>query len=390
MNINDNLVVQILLKQNYITQKDIDEAKTVVGDKDMVEQFIKSGILTKKLIGQAIAEFFGFEYINSESNETININLEKIPTEISEKFSVLYLEETDKVVSIITSKPENIKEMLPELAKLFTEKRFKVFFILEEDYKRLVGKFKKPLQERFEQITKDPDFAAPNLFQEILDESFNLRATDIHFEPQRDNIVLLRFRIDGLLRDVATFPIDIYEKIINRVKVLAHLRIDEHFAPQDGSIRLETQEYSMDLRISLVPTLEGEKIAIRILSDYIKNLSFSELGLDEKAQKILSDAIKKRHGMILNTGPTGCGKTTTLYAVLRLLQNQTVNVTTIEDPVEYRMPGVNQIQVDQEHGITFARGLRSIVRQDPNIILVGEIRDNETAEIAVNASLNIF
>jgi type II secretory ATPase GspE/PulE/Tfp pilus assembly ATPase PilB-like protein len=183
-------------------------------------------------------------------------------------------------------------------------------------------------------------------------------------------------------------PQENYENILNRIKVNARLRIDEHVSAQDGAMRFAGEGGVVtDIRVSIVPTIEGEKIALRILSHYIENLTLSDLGLGEASEKKIKDAADKPFGMILVVGPTGAGKTTTLYAVLKRLNQPDVNITTIEDPVEYRMQGVNQIQVNADTHLTFAEGLRSIVRQDPDIILVGEIRDKETAEISVNAAL---
>ncbi|NTU69945.1 type II/IV secretion system protein, partial [bacterium] len=198
-----------------------------------------------------------------------------------------------------------------------------------------------------------------------------------------------RFRIDGVLQEAGRFPKEYYENILNRVKVEARLRIDEHYSAQDGAIRytLKGKDDSVDVRISIVPTLDGEKIVLRLLAGYTRSLTLADLGLSPENQNLVEDAGKKPFGMILITGPTGSGKTTTLYALLKTLNRVDVNITTIEDPVEYKIPGINQIQVNNQTNLTFSQGLRSIVRQDPDIVLVGEIRDEETAEIAVNASL---
>ncbi len=199
--------------------------------------------------------------------------------------------------------------------------------------------------------------------------------------------MVIRFRVDRVLHEAGRISREYYDGILNRIKVQARLRIDTHFATQDGAVRYERKEGSVDLRISIVPTLDGEKVAIRILAEYIRGFSLGDLGLFPEDQALIAQALRKPFGMILASGPTGSGKTTTLYALLKLLNRPEVNITTIEDPVEYKVIGVNQIQVNPQTNLTFAEGLRSIVRQDPNIILVGEIRDRETAEISVNAAL---
>lgn len=227
---------------------------------------------------------------------------------------------------------------------------------------------------------------APEIIEEILTDAVSFRTSDIHFEPQEKEVIV-RFRIDGVLHEAGRIPKEYYENIVNRLKVQARLRIDEHYAAQDGAIRFVRDGHLIDARLSLIPTLDGEKIVLRLLADYMRSFALSDLGLLGDGQKLLEVSAKKPFGMILVTGPTGSGKTTTLYAVLRTLNNPEVNITTIEDPVEFKIPGINQIQVNQQTNLTFAKGLRSIVRQDPDIILVGEVRDQETAEIAVNAAL---
>lgn len=242
------------------------------------------------------------------------------------------------------------------------------------------------LDTRFSTIIRSGRRVAPEMIDAILADALTYRASDIHFEPQPKE-VMVRFRVDGVLQEAGRIPREHYENILNRVKVLAHLRTDEHSSAQDGSIRYEHERISIDLRISIVPILDGEKIAIRLLHGYIKEFTLENLGFSTSDQALLTQASQKPFGMILVTGPTGSGKTTTLYALLNILNRPGVNITTIEDPVEYKIAGANQIQVNLQTNLTFAKGLRSIVRQDPDIVLVGEIRDHETAEIAVNAAL---
>jgi len=190
-----------------------------------------------------------------------------------------------------------------------------------------------------------------------------------------------------MLREAGQLPKEYYGNILNRIKVESGMRIDEHYSAQDGAMHRTKADWSVDLRVSLVPTVAGEKVTMRVLGSYVSELTFADVGLSVAHQKVVERNIAKPFGMILNTGPTGSGKTTTLYALLKMLNKPNVNITTIEDPVEYRIAGTNQIQVNESRGVSFAKGLRAIVRQDPDIILVGEIRDRETAEISVNAAL---
>ncbi|MFZ2881813.1 MAG: GspE/PulE family protein, partial [Candidatus Moraniibacteriota bacterium] len=219
-----------------------------------------------------------------------------------------------------------------------------------------------------------------------IEDALILNASDIHFEPQVD-IVVIRFRVDGVLQEVGRIPKTYYDNMLNRIKVQANLRTDEHASAQDGAIHYENAENTADIRVSMVPILDGEKVVMRILSKYVRGFNLSSLGLSAENERILNEAVKKPFGMILVVGPTGSGKTTTLYSLIRMLNRTEVNIATIEDPVEYKIQGINQIQVNKETNLTFSQGLRSIVRQDPDIILVGEIRDDETVEISVNAAL---
>src|SRR3989339_1112359 len=213
------------------------------------------------------------------------------------------------------------------------------------------------------------------------------RASDIHFEPKPNGKAITRLRIDGMLRDEFELPIQLHSQCIARLKIMTDMRSDEHRAPQDGRFSFQTEKEIVDVRASLIATVYGEKAVLRLLSGTTHGLSLSELGFSETDLNRLQAQIKKPWGMILATGPTGSGKTTSIYAVLEELNRREVNISTIEDPVEFKIGEVNQSQVDRAAKFTFATGLRSLLRQDPDIIMVGEIRDSETAKIAVNASL---
>jgi type IV pilus assembly protein PilB len=227
---------------------------------------------------------------------------------------------------------------------------------------------------------------AAKLISQLIKRAVRESASDIHLEPGEE-MSQIRFRIDGVLRLIASVPHTIHKGLVSRIKILSSLRIDEHRLPQDGRFRTIVDHGEIDFRISLIPTVAGEKVVIRILDKSAGILTLDQLGLRGQQFAILEEEIHKPHGMILVTGPTGSGKTTTLYAAIDRLRSVTTNITTLEDPVEYRLVGINQSQVQPEIGFTFATGLRAILRQDPNIILVGEIRDAETADIAVNAAL---
>ncbi len=261
-------------------------------------------------------------------------------------------------------------------------------FASKEGVEAMFLRYRKPLATRFQQIVDAEKEVAPEILHEIINDAIQLRASDIHFEPQGEKVTVVRFRVDGVMHEAGRIPKIYYEGVVNFIKIEANMRIDEHFAPQDGAIRHTAPDGSVtDIRVSMVPVVDGEKVVMRLLASYVSRLTLKALGFSKENQKILEDAANKPFGMLLTTGPTGSGKSTTLYALILMRNSPDVNISTIEDPVEYKIAGINHIQANPEADLTFVTGLRALVRQDPDIILVGEIRDGETAEIAVNAAL---
>lgn len=388
MEFNNEFVQQILLEESYISEEDLQTAIKQGQARNVtpLEYLLTEGVLTKDILGQALAEHFKVDYSDLNSNIPSKDLVLTIPEEIARKFRVVLFSQEAKRIVIATDEPTR-SGMGTALKKVFKKKKIVYTFAMPEDIDEIFRSYyRKELKTRFNKIIEKNVRVAPEIIDAIFEDAQTLNASDIHFEPTRAQ-VLVRFRIDGVLREVGRIPKEFYINILNRIKVQAHLRIDEHLRTQDGSLRYNSNKISFDARISIVPLVDGEKIAIRILSHYVKSFALSDLGLSPQDEEILREVSHKPFGMILVVGPTGSGKSTTLYAVLKLLNDPGVNITTIEDPVEYKIDGVNHIQVNEETNLTFAQGLRSIVRQDPDIILVGEIRDEETAEIAVNAAL---
>ena len=239
-----------------------------------------------------------------------------------------------------------------------------------------------------EELARGADVSIINLIDQLIEKADASRASDIHIDPLIEG-VRIRFRIDGVLQDAYLFPKEINNEIISRIKILSKLRSDEHQMTQDGRFRyvLPGENKFIDFRVSIVPTYHGENAVLRLLTDKNEESTLEDLGFSESDRKKIENAIRKTNGMILSTGPTGSGKTTTMYTLIKMLNSPGVSIITIEDPIEYAIDEVEQIQVNSRFGLTFANGLRSILRQDPNIIMVGEIRDAETASIAVNTAL---
>ncbi len=238
-----------------------------------------------------------------------------------------------------------------------------------------------------EQLERGEEISIIDLVDTLIEDAYNARASDIHIDPEEKRL-RIRLRIDGVLHDSFIFPEEIHSEIISRIKVLSGLRTDEHQATQDGRFRAIIQKSNpVDIRVSITPTYYGENAVLRLLTEKTEKFSLETSGFSDNDKKRILDAIKKPYGMILSTGPTGSGKTTLLYTLIKKINTPEVSIITIEDPIEYSISGINQIQINPHTDLTFAKGLRSILRQDPNIIMVGEIRDNETAAISVNAAL---
>ncbi|MES2437075.1 MAG: GspE/PulE family protein [Patescibacteria group bacterium] len=385
MRLDEANVKYILLKQNYISVDDATKAELNAKKENIsfIDYLIREQYLSRDLLGQAIAESYGIEFVAITPQNVPKEYINLIPEPIARHSHIVVIAKEDNQITIATDNPKDLDPMV--VSRIFPGAKIKYAYTFSENIENIILKSQKKLEVRFAEILKQKT-VAPSIIEEILADAMSFQVSDIHFEPG-ETIVRVRFRIDGMLEQVAEIPKDAYANVLRVVKLRANLSTDEHTASQDGAIRLKHNDRNVDLRISIVPTIDGEKIVIRLLSEYVKNLSTTELGLSSEDQALIMKIAKNPFGLILTVGPTGSGKTTTLYSILKMLNRPDVNVTTIEDPVEYKIPGVNHIQVNENSHLTFAQGLRSIVRQDPNIILVGEIRDKETAEIAANAAL---
>lgn len=429
MALTDKEIGNILIEQNYVSQEECDtslqEAQT--RDTDLVTVLMEKGFLTQSLYDNALAEHYKLPFYNISENPPQPELITKLPEEISKEYSAIIIGEEGSSITVATADPgeptleEAIRinygqteAVLPDAKQKEMEKEEKeqkkkgkekrgffgkksadkeeytgdisFVFTTKDTIDAALRHYWKPLATRFQQIIESQKKVAPEILGEIFDDAIELRASDIHFEPQ-DKMVIVRFRVDGVLHEAGRIPKQYYEGVVNRVKIEANMRIDEHFAAQDGAIRHQTPAGPMDVRVNIVPLVDGEKIVMRLLASYVRSLTLGDLGFNNEQQEVLTEASNKPFGMILTTGPTGSGKSTTLSALIKMRNSPDINISTIEDPVEYKVRGVNHIQVNAEADLTFANGLRALVRQDPDVILVGEIRDGETANIAVNAAL---
>jgi len=378
--------------------------------KKIEDILIGENLIDSEEIAQLKAKVYGLPYQNlldrEVSNEVINI----ISFEAAENYKIVCFDKSGNKIKVGLTDPENFKavEAVNFLAK---EEKLRVeYYLISElsfdkifkQYKNLKSEIGKALETRakeekeemlkkkkeeggeLEEIIKSAPVA--KIVSVIIRHAVEGRASDIHIEPtQKESRV--RYRIDGILHTSLVLPKNIHSAIVARIKVLANLKLDETRLPQDGRIRLEIEEKKIDFRVSVLPLMGEEKVVMRILDTTRGAPTLEELGFDSRALRIIKENIKKTNGMLLVTGPTGSGKSTTLFSILNILNKEGVNISTLEDPVEYFIKGVNQSQTRPEIGFTFANGLRSLLRQDPDIIMVGEIRDNETAELAIHASL---
>lgn len=379
-------IKDFLVKENYISAEDSAAAEAVAHDSAAyVEYLIRQDLLSKTLLGQALAEGYKLPFADLAARPPSKVQVNLIEEKTARKMRIVVTQNSDDMVIVATDSPE---EMEPAKIKgLFPHAKVALAYTLPEYIETAFDQYEQPLETRFSQIISGGQRVAPEVVDEIIKDALSFRASDIHFEPRADDVEV-RFRVDGNLREAGKLPKEYYDNILNRIKVESGMRIDEHLTAQDGAMQRVIDEMrKVDLRVSLVPTVEGEKVVMRVLGSYVQAFTFADIGVGEAHRAIIERSIAKPFGMILTVGPTGSGKTTTLYSLLKLLNRPDVNITTIEDPVEYKMPGTNQIQVREASNMTFAKGLRAIVRQDPDIILVGEIRDQETAEISVNAAL---
>jgi type IV pilus assembly protein PilB len=359
---------------------------------------------------RAKAEALGMSYLEAAPPSIDKTILAIIPEDTAVKYRMVVFDRRDGILNIAMVDPQDFEAL--NVLRFIAEKErlgIEVFLVSEGVFSEMMRQYSetdKALEQAIISLKKDEEVGlkvkeetkpskAAEIFQDapiaklvdiIVKHAMDSRASDIHIEPVDGNY-RVRFRIDGLLRSTLVFPNDVGRAVISRIKILSNLKIDEKRKPQDGRFRVETEEKAIDLRVSTLPVLDGEKVVMRILDKSNSMSDLDRLGLWGRNREVLIRKIKEPYGIILITGPTGSGKSTTLYAFLQILNQEERNIITLEDPVEYFMDGVNQSQIRPEIGYTFAAGLRSILRQDPNVIMVGEIRDEETGELAVHAAL---
>lgn len=401
-------IADILLSEHVINQEQYQDirVKSASESKSIEDVIDALNIVPEDKLAEAKAKILGVPFISLANTSFSPQALSFLPRAVVERFHLIpfFYDDKTKTLSIAMSNPVDlealgfIRQKTGLTIKSFSATKSEVDQSINQQYRQeLVGEVGEALKEtedfnktktidstQISQIIKEAPIA--KIVSTILEYAVTSRSSDVHIEPQEDR-VRVRYRIDGILYDRLSLPKTVQEALISRIKILSEMKIDEHRAPQDGRFNFKIGDNEVDLRISVLPTVYGEKIVMRLLRKSGGIPTLAELGINGMALKSLETAILRPHGIIIVSGPTGSGKTTTLYAVLSKLNTTRVNIMSLEDPVEYQISGVNQVQVNPAVGLTFASGLRAFLRQDPNIILVGEIRDEETTDLALQAAL---
>jgi len=415
MNIEPQRLKKFLLDAELISKENFEKALKLSQetDKKIGDVLVSEGLIEQEKLTKFEAYLLGVPFVDIKENtippEVLNI----IPEQIARAHNIIAFRKMGNSLEVAMLDPEDlitiefIKKTYPLLKimpRLTTpeciksalrqyQKTLDIEFgdMMNLDSKSIGHIVKEAGEDDFIGRKEDLIKAAQELpiisiVDALLKHAILQRASDVHIEPL-ENMVIVRFRIDGVLRDVMILPLVSVLGIVARIKVLSNLKLDEHRLPQDGRFKIESPDYKYSVRVSVLPVFNGEKVVMRLLQENVKAQNLETLGLNGKALEIVRNNLIRPIGMMLITGPTGSGKTTTLYSIMEILNIPDINISTVEDPIEYRMPRINQTQVNPKIGLTFASGLRALVRQDPNIIMVGEIRDNETAALAINAAL---
>ena len=395
-------LIQLLEDEGLVTPDAIQNAQAAASKEGKPVMSILTGqnIVDDELLTHAIAQVSGVPYVNL-SNTLIDQNiLSLLPEDIAERFMAVPLAEVQNRLAVAMIDANNV-QAVDYLANRI-QRPLKVFMASEEGVRHVLDQYKTDLssvdkaaevsqeeakaEEASDVKTIVQDSPISQALSKILEYAIKARASDIHVEPLEGSLKI-RVRVDGVLREIMQLPKSIEPALVSRVKILANLKIDEHRLPQDGQFAVKIAGKEVDLRIAISPVVWGEQVVIRLLDKSGNTFDIEEMGYTGRALRAIRHGIKRPNGMVLTSGPTGSGKSTSLYALIKEIKDDSVNIVTLEDPVEYKMQGVNQIQVNGEVGLTFANGLRSILRQDPDVVMVGEIRDGETAALAVQAAL---
>ena len=414
MKVESGQLRAFLLDAGLVAEKQFNAAfkKAEKTNQKVGDVLVAESLITEEELIKLEAYILGIPFVNLEKEKIEPEVLKIIPEPIARSNNIVAFRKKENDLEVAMLDPEDLRTI--EFIKKTANLRILPRLTTSESIKQVLKQYQKTLEAEFgEMIKKEAkgikavqeikegvpaiteseelkkaagELPVIRIIDTLLRHAILQRASDIHIEPTEKEVVV-RYRIDGILRDAMTLPKQASLGVVARIKVLSNLKLDEHRLPQDGRFKVEAEDYRYSIRVSILPVFDGEKIVMRLLSEKAKAYTLEGLGFRGETLEIIQDNLRKPVGMLLVTGPTGCGKTTTLYSMMEILNVPGVNISTVEDPIEYRMPRINQTQVNPKIGLTFANGLRALVRQDPDIIMVGEIRDSETAGLAINAAL---
>ena len=411
MKVEPQQLKAFLLDAGLVSEDQFEKAlkKAEKSKKKVEDILVLDSLITQEELIKLKAYILGIPFVNLEKEQIAPEILKIVPEPIARSHNIASFRKKGNSLEVAMLDPEDLRTIdfikkkepgLKILPRLTTPESIKNVLCqyqqtLEAEFgdiiKKEIGSIKtikdeETVEEKEELRKAAEELPVIKIVDTLMKHAILQRTSDIHVEPTEKEVVV-RYRIDGILHDAMTLPRNAASGIVARIKVLSNLKLDEHRLPQDGRFKIETEDYKYSIRVSVLPIFDSEKIVMRLLPETSKAVSLEGIGLNGAALEKIQENLRKAVGMILVTGPTGSGKTTTLYSMMEILNTPEVNISTVEDPVEYRMPRVNQTQVNPKIGLTFSSGLRSLVRQDPDIIMVGEIRDNETASLAINAAL---
>jgi len=385
-------IKDIVVTSGIINAPDFDKLsdRAFKSKTDIETLLVKENFTTDEKLGMLIADKFDIPFKDLREENLQNDLLEMLPEVVARAQGAVIFNKNETGYDLAVTNPENY-EFIKQIDKA-TDGKITTYYATPFGLAEALKAYKNNIFKNVADLIEDykvnnNDNSIVVLVNQLLEYAYDNGASDIHVEPLSDGMVAVRYRIDGILNEVVRYPIEMHNKLVFRIKIMSHLRTDEQDATQDGRFEYQKEKISFDVRVSILPVTTGENVVMRILSERTRKIVLEDLGLNQVDFLRVQKAMAKPYGMVLVVGPTGAGKTTTLYAVVQILARLPINIVTIEDPVEYSIDRVQQIQVNAKKNITFANGLKSIVRQDPDVIMVGEIRDNETASIAVNAAM---
>ena len=395
-------IVNLLLSEGLADPNLVATIKqqAIAEDKRVLTELEARKIISNDMVARATAAIIGVPYVELKNISIDQDTLAKIPGDASARVLAVPLGEKDGMLNVAMVDVTNVQatdylsNLISQPIRVWMSSERGIREMLEQyhgDFSGVKEAVKETDEEAADREQRDvktivQDSPISKALTTILSYAAKTKASDIHIEPL-ENSLIIRCRIDGVLRKIMELPKTVAPALVSRIKILSNLKIDEHRIPQDGQFTVLVDDQEIDLRIAISPVTWGEQVVIRLLDKTGVSMEIEKMGMSGRALRDVLEGIKKPNGMILTSGPTGSGKSTTLYALIQQIKSEEINIVTLEDPVEYKMDGINQIQVNVDAGLTFASGLRSILRQDPDVVMVGEIRDSETAGLAVQAAL---